>query len=77
MKTKKRNFAGDKNENQVLYAFLTVTTENGASEFEHVPVLFEEAVSSLGLEKNRPLTVIDATLGLGGHSSEIVKRLPK
>ncbi len=76
-KTEKRNFHRDKNENQVLYAFLTVTTEIRTSEFEHVPVLFDEAVSSLGLEKNRPITVIDATLGLGGHASEIVKRLPE
>lgn len=54
-----------------------MVTEIRTSEFEHVPVLFNEAVSSLFLEKNRPITVVDATLGLGGHASEIVKRLPE
>lgn len=54
-----------------------MVTEIRTSEFEHVPVLFDEAVSSLSLEKDRPITVVDATLGLGGHASEIVGRLPE
>lgn len=75
-KTEVRNFASDKNANQVLYEFLTLATEMRESEFEHVPVLFDEAIASLRLDRKAPLVVVDATLGLGGHSSEIVKRLP-
>ena len=42
-------------------------------ERQHVPVLLEEALNFLNV---RPGGVfVDATLGLGGHSSEIAKRL--
>lgn len=71
-----RNFEFDKNANQVLYEFLTLATGMRESEFEHVPVLFEAAIESLLLDRLAPLVVVDATMGLGGHSSEIVKRLP-
>lgn len=41
-------------------------------EKQHIPVLLEEAIDSLALKAGD--TLIDATLGAGGHSSEIVKR---
>jgi len=37
----------------------------------HQPVLLEECLKYLGLKPG--MTVVDATLGLGGHSSEILK----
>jgi len=39
----------------------------------HVPVLLEEAIHFLNVRRGG--TYIDATLGLGGHSSELVRRL--
>lgn len=39
----------------------------------HISVLLEEAISSLNLSSNS--VVVDATLGYGGHSSEILKRI--
>jgi 16S rRNA (cytosine1402-N4)-methyltransferase len=44
---------------------------------QHVPVLLEESLEFLNLKPNGAsgLTVVDATLGLGGHSAEIVRRL--
>lgn len=39
----------------------------------HVPVLFEEAIEYLQVRPGA--TVLDATLGLAGHGSEIVRRL--
>ena len=43
------------------------------TELIHVPVLLSETLDLLNLEANKH--VIDATLGLGGHSLEILKRL--
>jgi 16S rRNA (cytosine1402-N4)-methyltransferase len=40
---------------------------------QHVPVLLEESLELLRLRPGA--VVVDATLGLGGHSAEIVKRL--
>jgi len=39
----------------------------------HVPVLLEEAIHFLNVRRGG--TYIDATLGLGGHSYELAKRL--
>ena len=39
----------------------------------HVPVLLEEAIQYLGVSQGS--TVVDATLGLGGHSSAIARLL--
>ncbi|HSY97998.1 MAG TPA: 16S rRNA (cytosine(1402)-N(4))-methyltransferase RsmH, partial [Terriglobales bacterium] len=39
----------------------------------HVPVLLKEAIDSLAIKRGG--TYIDATVGLGGHSFEIAKRL--
>ncbi|HKS73979.1 MAG TPA: 16S rRNA (cytosine(1402)-N(4))-methyltransferase RsmH [Terriglobales bacterium] len=39
----------------------------------HVPVLLKEAIDFLNIRRSG--TVIDATVGLGGHSYEIAKRL--
>ena len=43
------------------------------SEFNHMPVLLEETILSLRIKPNG--TYIDGTLGGGGHSYEIAKRL--
>ena len=40
--------------------------------FEHIPVLVEEVMAFLRCEPGR--TYVDATLGGGGHASEILKR---
>jgi 16S rRNA (cytosine1402-N4)-methyltransferase len=40
---------------------------------QHVPVLLEAALEYLNVRPGG--TIVDATLGLGGHSSEIAKRL--
>jgi len=43
------------------------------SQPQHVPVLLEESLHYLNVRPGG--TIVDATLGLGGHSSEIAKRL--
>lgn len=43
------------------------------TEFTHTPVLLPETLDLLNLEANK--NVIDGTLGLGGHSLEILKRI--
>jgi len=43
--------------------------------FEHKPVLLEECIASLNIDKNG--TYIDGTLGGAGHSTEIIKRLDR
>jgi 16S rRNA (cytosine1402-N4)-methyltransferase len=45
------------------------------SEGRHVPVLLEETLSLLDIQ--RAGTYIDGTIGLAGHASEILKRNPK
>jgi 16S rRNA (cytosine1402-N4)-methyltransferase len=53
----------------------TSTPERGGhgTEAGHVPVLLKEAIDFLAIKRGG--TYIDATVGLGGHSSEIAKRL--
>jgi 16S rRNA (cytosine1402-N4)-methyltransferase len=46
---------------------------HGGGEVGHVSVLLKEAIDFLAIRRGG--TYIDATLGLGGHSSEIAKRL--
>ncbi len=46
---------------------------HGGREFGHVPVLLQPAIEFLAVRRGG--TYIDATLGLGGHSWEIAKRL--
>jgi 16S rRNA (cytosine1402-N4)-methyltransferase len=41
-------------------------------ENKHIPVMLESTINGLHIEKDR--TYIDATLGIGGHSSEILRR---
>lgn len=41
----------------------------------HISVLLEECIQNLNLQENSK--IVDATLGYGGHSSEILKRIPK
>ena len=45
----------------------------GGREARHVPVLLKEAIDFLNVQRGG--TYIDATVGLGGHSYEIAKRL--
>jgi 16S rRNA (cytosine1402-N4)-methyltransferase len=45
----------------------------GRGEVGHVPVLLKEAIDFLAVQRGG--TYIDATVGLGGHSLEIAKRL--
>jgi 16S rRNA (cytosine1402-N4)-methyltransferase len=54
---------------------LTDTPERGGhgAEIGHVPVLLKEAIDFLAVQRGG--TYIDATVGLGGHSLEIAKRL--
>ena len=42
---------------------------------KHISVLLNEAISSLNLKENS--VIVDATLGYGGHSSNILKRINK
>jgi 16S rRNA (cytosine1402-N4)-methyltransferase len=57
--------------------FLEDTPERGGhgrkEEFGHVPVLLKEAIDFLAVRRGG--TYIDATVGLGGHSLEIARRL--
>jgi 16S rRNA (cytosine1402-N4)-methyltransferase len=46
---------------------------HGGSKSGHVPVLLKEAIDFLAIKRGG--TYIDVTVGLGGHSLEIVKRL--
>ncbi len=46
---------------------------HGGREVSHVPVLLKEAIDFLNVRRGG--TYIDATVGLGGHSYEIAKRL--
>ena len=46
---------------------------DGEKQAGHVPVLLEEAIEFLAVRRGG--TYIDATVGLGGHSYEIAKRL--
>jgi 16S rRNA (cytosine1402-N4)-methyltransferase len=46
---------------------------HGGREVGHVPVLLQEAIDFLNVRRGG--TYIDATVGLGGHSCEIAKRL--
>ena len=47
--------------------------EAGKRQFGHVPVLLQQAIEFLAVRRGG--TFIDLTLGLGGHSWEIARRL--
>src|SRR5450631_4358851 len=47
--------------------------EASKKQFGHVPVLLQQAIEFLAVRRGG--TIIDTTLGLGGHSWEIAKRL--
>jgi 16S rRNA (cytosine1402-N4)-methyltransferase len=40
--------------------------------FLHTPVLKKQVIEALLLDRSGPLTIIDATLGLGGHTRAIL-----
>ena len=44
-------------------------------EEKHISVLLNESISSLNLKENS--VIVDATLGYGGHSSNILDRINK
>jgi 16S rRNA (cytosine1402-N4)-methyltransferase len=52
---------------------LTDIPERGGHGGRHVPVLLKEAIEFLAIKRGG--TYIDATVGLGGHSLEIARRL--
>src|SRR5947207_14639250 len=52
---------------------LTDTPEGVGRGGNHVPVLLKEAIDFLAVRRGG--TYIDATVGLGGHSLEIARRL--
>ena len=43
-------------------------------EFKHKPVLLEETIQGLKIKDNG--IYVDGTIGLAGHSSEILKKVP-
>src|ERR1700712_918713 len=45
----------------------------------HVPVLLETTLDLLApaLDREAPSTVVDATLGLGGHAEALLERFPR
>ena len=50
-----------------------IPERDGHGEVGHVPVLLKEAIDFLAVQRGG--TYLDATVGLGGHSYEIAKRL--
>jgi 16S rRNA (cytosine1402-N4)-methyltransferase len=50
-----------------------IPERDGRGQAGHVPVLLQEAIEFLAVQRGG--TYLDATVGLGGHSSEIAKRL--
>jgi 16S rRNA (cytosine1402-N4)-methyltransferase len=52
---------------------LNIPERDGRGEVGHVPVLLKETIDFLAVKRGG--TYLDATVGLGGHSFEIAKRL--
>ena len=48
---------------------------NKISEYKHIPVMLNEALDALNIKPDG--IYVDCTLGGAGHSSEILKRIPK
>ncbi len=63
----------DHDEEQQSAASQEATHGEGQTDFGHVPVLLELAIDFLAVRRGG--TYIDATVGLGGHSFAIAKRL--
>jgi 16S rRNA (cytosine1402-N4)-methyltransferase len=57
----------------VAEGFTDTPERGGHGQADHVPVLLKEAIDFLAVRRGG--TYIDATVGLGGHSYEIAKRL--
>lgn len=49
------------------------TQKTGTHTFHHIPVLFDEVIDALNLKNGK--TVVDATVGGAGHSTEIAKKI--
>ncbi len=49
--------------------------DSEAREITHCPVLVEETLSYLGLERGG--LFVDCTLGLGGHAEQLLSRAPE
>ena len=47
------------------------------AEFEHIPVLWREVLEHLTFPEDRPVRLIDGTVGGGGHSSLLLKKYPQ
>ena len=55
------------------FGFRNTPERGGHGQVGHVPVLLKEAIDFLAVKRGG--TYLDATVGLGGHSCEIAKRL--
>ena len=51
--------------------------DDGKMMYTHVPVLAEQTVDLLTGDRSGCCRLIDGTLGCGGHSSLILKKLPR
>lgn len=54
-------------------AITDLSNLNAMADFSHIPVLLNETLDLLNLREG--MNVVDCTLGLGGHSAEILKRI--
>lgn len=52
---------------------MDISERTMTNEYRHTPVLLDECISALDLEKNK--VFVDATLGFAGHSYQAAKRL--
>ncbi|MBR2344939.1 MAG: 16S rRNA (cytosine(1402)-N(4))-methyltransferase RsmH [Lentisphaeria bacterium] len=48
-----------------------------SQEFKHIPVLGREVVDLLTFDSERPVRLVDGTVGGGGHSAMLLERYPK
>ncbi len=53
---------------------MSISVVYETSQLAHIPVMLQEAVAALQVDKGQ--IIVDATFGRGGHTSEILRRLP-
>src|SRR5574344_1852324 len=46
------------------------------TEFRHIPVLWREVLEYLTFPTDRPVRLIDGTVGGGGHSAKLLEKYP-